>query len=155
MNPPPTEEDTQDVHNRYKTIVEGESKGIGGDKYYSYEENLYEVVKSDLENFGIDQDTQSVSLIKGLVQETMNIDKPVAFAHVDVDWHDGVRTCLERIFPKLVVGGSMIINDYHAWGGCRKATDEYLRRVVGQFNMDDSARSLKITKKANKGNILF
>ena len=30
----PIKEDTQDVHNRYKTIVKGESKGLGGDKYF-------------------------------------------------------------------------------------------------------------------------
>lgn len=105
MIPPPTEEDTQDVHDRYRTIVEGKSQGIGGDKYYGYESNLFEVVQSNLKSFGIDCDTQSVSLVKGLIQETMKIDQPVAFAHIDVDWYDPVKTCLERIFPNLVVGG--------------------------------------------------
>lgn len=88
-----------------------------------------------------------MSLVKGLVQETMKIDQPVAFAHIDVDWYDPVITCLERIFPNLVVGGSIILDDYHDWGGCRKATDEYLRRVAGQYVLDDSAGSMKITKK--------
>ena len=147
MIPSPTEEDTKDVHERYQTIVEGKSKGIGGDKYYGYEDSLYEIVKSNLKSFSIDCDKQSVSLIKGLVQETMNIDQPVALAHIDVDWYEPVMTCLERIFPNLVSGGSIILDDYHDWGGCRKATDEYLRRVAGQFTLDDSARSMKITKK--------
>lgn len=146
MIPPPTREDTQDVHDRYQTIVEGKSKGIGGDKYYGYVENLYEVVQSNLKRFGINCKEQSVSLIKGLVQETMNIHQPVAFAHVDVDWYGPVMTCLKCAFPNLVVGGSMILDDYHDWGGCRKATDEYLRSVVGQFVLDDSAGSMKITK---------
>lgn len=144
--PPPTEDDTQDVHDRYRTIIEGKSKGIGGDKYYGYEENLYEIVLSNLRRFSIDCDRQSVSLIKGLVQDTLNINQPVAFAHVDVDWYEPVMTCLEKIFPYLVSGGSIILDDYHDWGGCRKATDEYLRRVVGQFSLDDSAGSMKITK---------
>jgi asparagine synthase (glutamine-hydrolysing) len=146
MIPPPTKEDTQDVHDRYRTIVEGKSKGIGGDEYYGYKENLYEVVQANLKNFGINCDEQSVSLIKGLVQDTMKIDQPVALAHIDVDWYEPVMTSLERIFPNLVVGGSIILDDYHAWGGCRKATDEYLRRVVGQFELDDSSRSMKITR---------
>ena len=147
MIPPPTEEDTQDVHDRYRTIVEGKSKGIGGDKYYGYEENLFEIVQSNLKSFSIDCHRQSVSLIKGLVQDTLNISQPVAFAHVDVDWYEPVMTCLERVFPNLVSGGSIILDDYHDWGGCRKATDEYLQRVVGQFDLDDSAGSMKITKK--------
>ena len=147
MIPSPSEEDTEDVHDRYRTIVEGTSKGIGGDKYYGYEESLYEIVQSNFREFGIGCEKHSVSLFKGLVQDTMKINQPVAFAHIDVDWYDPVMTCLERIFPNLVNGGSIILDDYYDWGGCRKASDEYLRKVVGQFTLDDSAGSLKITKK--------
>jgi hypothetical protein len=149
MIPPPTPEDTQDVHDRYRTIVEGKSKGIGGDRYYGYMENLYEIVQSNLERFGINCAEQSVSLIKGLLQETMKIDQPVAFAHVDVDWYEPVMTCLKRVLPKLVLGGSMILDDYHDWGGCRKAVDEYMRGLIGQVELDDSAGSMKITKIRN------
>jgi hypothetical protein len=146
MIPPPTNEDTQDVHDRYKAIAEGKSKGIGKDKYYGYVENLYEVVQTNLKSFGIDCEGQKVTLIKGLIQDTMVIDQPVAFAHVDVDWYDPVLTCLTRVFPHLVVGGSIVLDDYHSWGGCRKATDEFLRGIAGQFTMDDSAGSMKITR---------
>ena len=149
MIPPPTNEDTKDVHDRYRTIAEGNSVGIDGDKYYGYQENLYEVVQANLRSFGIDLEGQSVSLIKGLVQDTMQIIEPVAFAHVDVDWNEPVLTCLQRIFPSLVEGGSIILDDYHDWGGCRKATDEYLRGVSGQFVLDDQAGSMKITRVAN------
>jgi asparagine synthase (glutamine-hydrolysing) len=76
----------------------------------------------------------------------MHIDQPVAFAHVDVDWYEPVSTCLERIFPRLVEGGSIILDDYHDWGGCRKAADEYLRGIAGQFALDDSAGSMKIIR---------
>ncbi|WP_445372685.1 TylF/MycF/NovP-related O-methyltransferase [Methylomonas sp. HW2-6] len=146
MIPPPTKEDTQDVHDRYRTIVEGKSTGIDGDKYYGYQDNLYDTVKSNLGAFGINREEQSVSLIKGLVQDTMKIDQPVAFAHIDVDWYEPVMTCIRRVFPNLVLGGSIILDDYHDWGGCRKAVDEYLREVTGQFVLDDSARSLKVTR---------
>lgn len=146
MIPPPGSEDTPDVHARYRAIVQGESTGLGGDRYYGYEENLYQLVQGNLRSFGVDLERQSVSLVKGLLQDTMHIDQPVAFAHVDVDWYDPVKTCLERIFPHLVPGGSIILDDYHDWGGCRKASDEFLRTVVGQFTLDDSARSMKITR---------
>lgn len=146
MIPPPTREDTPDVHERYRTIVEGKSTGIGGDTYYGYQADLYEVVQANLRRFGIDPEERSVSLIKGLVQDTMEIDAPVAFAHVDVDWYEPVMTCLRRVFPRLVEGGSIILDDYHDWGGCRKAADEYLREVAGQFGLDDSAGSMKITR---------
>jgi asparagine synthase (glutamine-hydrolysing) len=150
MIPPPTDQDTQDVHERYKTISEGKSTGIDGDRYYGYEENLYEIVLSNFRAFDIDCEQKNVQLIKGLVQETMRIDQPVALAHIDVDWYEPVMTCLTRIFPHLIVGGSIILDDYHDWGGCRKATDEYLLTVPGQFLLDDSAGSLKVTRSAPK-----
>ncbi|MCF8366081.1 MAG: TylF/MycF family methyltransferase [Bacteroidales bacterium] len=45
-----------------------------------------------------------------------------------------------------MVGGSLILDDYHSWGGCRKATDEFFRNFVGQFSMDDSFGSMKVLK---------
>ncbi|HZW13621.1 MAG TPA: TylF/MycF/NovP-related O-methyltransferase [Noviherbaspirillum sp.] len=146
MISPLTEEDTPDVHERYKTIKGGASKGIGGEQYSGYQEDLYTLVQSNLKQFGIDQQAQQVSLIKGLIQDTMYIDQPVAFAHIDVDWYEPVMTCLERIMPNLSVGGSVVLDDYHDWGGCRKAADEYFHGRRGRFVMDDSAGSMKITK---------
>ncbi len=146
MIPPPTEKDTQDAHNRYRVITSGKSAGIGGDQYYGYRSGLYEVVKANLECFGIDCAKQSVTLIQGMVQETMRLDEPIAFAHIDVDWYEPVMACLERVFPKLVLGGSIILDDYHDWGGCRKAVDEYLRKIAGQVKFSDAAGSMKITR---------
>lgn len=146
MIPQPTREDTQDVHERYRKIAKGKARGIRGEKYYGYQANLFETVRSNLGRFGIDCEAQAVTLIKGLVQDTMKIEEPVAFAHVDVDWYAPVQTCLTRIFPNLVEGGCIILDDYHSWGGCRRATDEFLREVRGQFELDDVAGSLRITK---------
>ncbi len=146
MIPPPTEEDTREVHERYKIISEGKSTGLNGNKYYGYEENLYALVQANLADFDVDTKKESVSLIKGLVQDTMQINEPVAFAHIDVDWYEPVKTCLEQIFPNLVVGGSLILDDYYDWGGCRKAADEYLSPFQGQFSLDDAYGTLRIMR---------
>ena len=146
MIPPPTKEDTEDVHKRYKTIVEGESAGLGDDLYYGYEDDLYDKVISNIKGFDISLKERNIKLIKGLVQDTMDITELVAFAHIDVDWYEPVKTCLQQIWPNLVKGGSIILDDYHYWGGCRKATDEYLKEYVGQFSMQDRFGSMKLTK---------
>ncbi len=146
MIPPPTEDDTPDVHERYKTIVSGNSTGLGGDKYYGYEDDLYNKVLINFSSFDLTPKEGELELFKGLVQDTLVVSESVSIAHIDVDWYDPVMTCLERIYPMLSIGGSIILDDYHDWGGCRKATDEYLRRVVGTFKMDDSAGSMKITR---------
>lgn len=137
MIPPPTHEDPQEVHNRYRTISAGKSGGIGGDKYYGYEVNLHDKVYANFESFNIDPKDNSIELIKGLIQHTMAIENPVAFAHIDVDWYEPVKISLERIFPYLSPGGSIVLDDYHDWGGCKKATDEFLETVPGQFLFSD------------------
>jgi hypothetical protein len=144
--PPPTEEDTADVHERYQEIVSGHSTGLGGDKYYGYEDDLYSKVVGNFSDYGLVPRAGQIELIKGLVQDTMKIDGLVAMAHIDVDWYDPVMTCLKRIYPNLSIGGSIILDDYSSWGGCRKATDEFLRTVVGTFRLDYPARTLRITR---------
>ena len=58
-------------------------------------------------------------------QARLTGDEPLALAHVDCDWYDSVRTCLERIVPRLVPGGVLVIDDYYRWSGCRSAVDDY------------------------------
>lgn len=144
--PPPTREDPEEVHDRYEVIISGESKGLGGDTYYGYQDNLLNVVESNIDDFKIDRNRENINLIKGCVQDTLFVNSSVALAHIDVDWYEPVKTCLERIVPRIVTGGSVIIDDYHDWGGCRKAVDEYMQDFGGRFLSDDSAGSLKLTK---------
>jgi len=146
MIPPPTHEDTPDAHDRYQTIVSGNSTGIGGDTYYGYQDNLCATVRANLDSFGIDLGSQNISLIKGLVQDTLLVDQPVALAHVDVDWYEPVMTCLQRITPHLSVGGSIILDDYRSWGGCKKATDEFLQGKADLFQCDNTVGPMKLTR---------
>lgn len=146
MIPPPGPNDTPDVHERYQRIVAGESDGIGGDRYYGYEVDLYNVVQRNLQRFGVDLKSHHTELVRGLVQDTLVGDGPVAFAHLDVDWYEPVQCCLERLHPRLSVGGSIVVDDYHDWGGCRRAVDEFLSVHGGDYVVDDSARSLKLTR---------
>jgi O-methyltransferase len=49
-----------------------------------------------------------------------------AMLHVDCDFYEPVLLTLETWYPKLVPGGFVQIDDYEAFSGCRKATDEFL-----------------------------
>jgi len=125
MIPPPSEQDGIDVHTRYEEIKNGRSLGMGGGKYYGYEENLFAKVTESFRRHGVPVEAKNIHLVRGLFQDTLRIDEPVALAHIDGDWYESVRTCLERIAPRLVPGGALVIDDYDAWSGCRKAVDEY------------------------------
>jgi hypothetical protein len=126
MIPPPTDEDGPDIHARYEKIKSGQAAGIGGDPYYGYEESLTDRVRDTFATFGLPVEENAVTLVKGLFQDTITGDEPVALAHIDGDWYDSVRTCLERIGPRLSFHGVMVIDDYFYWSGCRRAVDEFL-----------------------------
>ncbi|MFE6647835.1 class I SAM-dependent methyltransferase [Nocardioides sp. NPDC057772] len=131
MIPEPSERDGEDVHKRYRKIVSGTSKGIGGETYYGYRDNLYDEVSDSFARHGIDLAEHNVELVQGLFQDTLKIDEPVAFAHLDGDWYESTMTCLERITPHLVVGGRIVLDDYFHYSGCRDAVDEYFQDRPG------------------------
>lgn len=124
--PPPSERDEEDAHSRYATIAEGRSEGIGGDRYYGYIPNLHAEVVRSFERYGLQVGGDRISLHKGLFEDTLEPDGPVALAQIDCDWHDPVKLCLERIHPLLSVGGYLVVDDYNDYSGCRTATDGFL-----------------------------
>jgi len=128
MIPPPGEEDGEEVRQRYASIASGQSTGIGGDQYYGYIDNLYEIVKANFAAIGVPVDDARIRLVKGLFNDTVpaTLPKRIALAHIDCDWHEPVRFCLNAVWPKLTTGGFVILDDYPDWLGCRKATDQFL-----------------------------
>jgi hypothetical protein len=133
MIPPPSGEDGDDVQQRYQEILNGKSNGIGGDTYYGYRQNLFDEVQNNFQDFDLPLSKNNVELIKGLFEDTMIVDEPVAFAHIDGDWYKSVLTCLERIVPNLSKNGVLVIDDYFCWSGCQKAVDEYFNDKRSNF----------------------
>jgi asparagine synthase (glutamine-hydrolysing) len=125
MIPPPTERDGADVHERYTKIASGGARGVGGDTYYGYRDDLYAEVEESFARLGLPAAEHNVELIRGLFENTIVLDGPVAVAHLDGDWYESTMTCLERIAPLLVPGGRIVLDDYYKWSGCRAAVDEY------------------------------
>jgi Macrocin-O-methyltransferase (TylF) len=125
MIPPPGEQDGEDVHARYAQIAGGKAKGVGGATYYGYQDDLYQTVTDSFARLGVPAAEHNVELIQGLFEDTIDLHEPVAFAHLDGDWYESTMTCLERIAPRLVPGGRIVLDDYYKWSGCRTAVDEY------------------------------
>lgn len=124
--PPPGENDGPDAHARFEEIRSGRSAGLGGDLYYGYVDNLLEQVKENLRKFGLDPEGSQLALVPGLFEETLRPSGPIALAHIDCDWYESVRTCIERILPVLAPGGIIVFDDYNSYSGCRRAVDEML-----------------------------
>jgi hypothetical protein len=88
-----------------------------------------------------------VHLVAGRVEETIPANAPdeIAVLRLDTDWYESTRHTLEHLYPRLVSGGVLIIDDYGAWEGCQRAVDEYLAaHGIGAFlhRLDSTGRLL-------------
>ncbi|OBB14048.1 hypothetical protein A5662_07230 [Mycobacteriaceae bacterium 1482268.1] len=84
-------------------------------------------VAANIEKTGYPRDL--VRFIKGPVEETLPQHAPesIALLRLDTDWYESTRHELEHLYPRLNVGGVLIIDDYGHWAGARKAVDEYVK----------------------------
>lgn len=83
-------------------------------------------VRTNLEKLGVDLDLCVFRI--GDVKETLrNFLKPkqIALLRLDTDLYESTLAELQELYPLLKSGGVLIIDDYGAWEGARKAVDEY------------------------------
>jgi O-methyltransferase len=72
-------------------------------------------------------DPAHLHFIQGRVEETLPDRAPaeIALLRLDTDYYESTRQELTHLYPRLVPGGVIIIDDYGHFQGARKATDEY------------------------------
>jgi len=70
---------------------------------------------------------ERIRYIKGKVEDTLLQSAPasIAILRLDTDWYESTRHELVHLYPRLSVGGVLIVDDYGYWEGARKAVDEY------------------------------
>lgn len=69
-----------------------------------------------------------VHYVKGKVEDTIpgTLPAKIALLRLDTDWYESTAHELKHLYPLLVPGGVIIIDDYGHWEGARKAVDEYI-----------------------------
>ena len=71
-------------------------------------------------------------LIKGWFNETLLNElpeEPIAILRLDADWYESTLICLKQLYPRVVKGGLILIDDYNLWDGCSKAIHDYLSSI--------------------------
>ncbi len=70
---------------------------------------------------------EKIHLIKGKVEDTIPSHMPdqISILRLDTDWYESTLHELVHLYPRLVVGGVLLTDDYGHWMGNRKAIDEY------------------------------
>ncbi len=85
-----------------------------------------EIVKGAVNSIGYPG--KKIHFVKGKVEQTIPQFAPdkIALLRLDTDWYESTKHEMEHLFPRLSIGGVLIIDDYGHWQGARKAVDEYL-----------------------------
>ncbi len=70
-------------------------------------------------------------LVQGKVEDTIpkTIPDQIALLRLDTDWFASTYHELTHLFPRLMTGGVLIIDDYGHWRGAREATDRYFEEA--------------------------
>lgn len=69
-----------------------------------------------------------VRLVEGPVEQTLPDAAPaqIALLRLDTDWYASTRAEMEHLYPRLVRGGVLVLDDYGHYSGARRAVDEAL-----------------------------
>lgn len=86
-----------------------------------------EEVRANLERTGYPH--ERMRFVRGPVEETIPATVPssIALLRLDTDWFESTYHELVHLFPRLVSGGVLIVDDYGQWAGAREAVDRYVR----------------------------
>lgn len=98
-------------------------------------------IGSRIANFGISRDevfarlastgypSERIHLVAGAVEDTLPAHAPetVALLRLDTDWYVSTRHELEHLYPRVAIGGVLVIDDYGHFKGQQKAVDEYFQ----------------------------
>ena len=71
--------------------------------------------------------SERLHFVKGDVLETLDGEVPerIALLRLDTDWYESTRKELETLYPALVSGGILILDDFGHFEGARKAVEDY------------------------------
>ena len=119
--PAPTVEDDTRTHEAFRRATDGGAKWC-----YGSLDTVRHVVEQQA---AVPADI--ISYVKGKVEDTLynqstRLPHRIALLRLDTDFYTSTKAELEVLWPLLSPGGWLYIDDYAAWGGARRAVDEWL-----------------------------
>ncbi|MDJ0661545.1 MAG: TylF/MycF/NovP-related O-methyltransferase [Crocosphaera sp.] len=117
------------------TEVDVDKRGnVGFEMMEKYSDDIgwcYALLEEVKATFSVYNFNFDIEFVQGDVLETLKITKPEAISilRLDTDWYESTEAELQHLYPQVSTGGVLIIDDYGAWAGARKATDEYFQQV--------------------------
>jgi len=100
------------------------------DRLYTFKQLAVplEEVKANFEHYGLLDD--QVRFLTGWFRDTLPTApiKQLAVARLDGDMYESTMNGMENLYPKLAVGGYLIVDDYGFCKACQQAVHDYRER---------------------------
>lgn len=124
-------------HNGPSIDSQRESSGIASVSKDIFLENVTRYIPLD-----------NIVFHEGWFVDTLHhIDDTFALIRLDCDIYESYKVCLKVLYPRLSIGGALIIDDYHLTG-CKKALKEYFGpRFNSKFKYDEKTGNATMIKK--------
>ena len=95
----------------------------------------------------MEYDEKKVIFHKGWFQDTIpriskDIDK-ISILHLDADWYESTKICLDHLYEKVEKGGFVIFDDYGTYEGCKKAVDEFMHSLANRPYLNEVDESIR------------
>lgn len=74
----------------------------------------------------------------GDIRQVKYIPEKIACLRLDIDWYELYNFCLGVFEPKVQPGGTITIDDYGYWRGCKEAVDGFLEGSKELIKIDDT-----------------
>jgi hypothetical protein len=101
-----------------------------GDNHHTFDymKVSLEEVKENFASYGLLDD--QVVFVPGWFKDTLHtIDAEFSVVRLDGDMYESTWQALEALYPRLSVGGYLIVDDYRAVYGCTRAVDDYREKM--------------------------
>ena len=135
--------------NKIKNVLQAQKKNKDIDNIWSF--SPIEDVRNNF--FKNTTKNNNLILIKGKVEDTLprlndpnttepnKISEKISILRLDTDWYESTKIELEILYPRLVIGGVLIIDDYGYCQGAKKAVDEYFKdKMIWMHYVDRESR---------------
>ena len=118
----PTDRDVDLVGQRAASVLAKSDRKDDGYWCYASLEDVQQSIAT------VGYPASHIHYVRGKVEDTVPASAPdeIALLRLDTDWYESTRHELEHLYPRLVSGGVLIIDDYGHWKGSRQATDEFI-----------------------------
>ncbi|MFS0697090.1 TylF/MycF/NovP-related O-methyltransferase [Streptomyces nitrosporeus] len=121
---PPTEEDLRRDGRSARELLDAQGK----------DRPIWAVASLEDVRAGFEQvpyPKERLHYVRGRVEDTVPGEAPeqISVLRLDTDWYASTRHELEHLYPRLVSGGVLLIDDYGYWQGSRQAVDEFMEKT--------------------------